>query len=134
MRHAVDQAAALPVRDGLVCMVTSRNRRRWVIPKGRIESHQTPAEAALAEAWEEAGLDGALSESPVGVYGYEKDGRPHRATVFVLYVEACHDQYPERKERRREWVTVEEAIRRIDEPDLREVVRVVFADLLTFSP
>jgi hypothetical protein len=52
----------------------------------------------------------------------------------VLYVEACHDQYPERKERRREWVTVEEALRRIDEPDLRDVVRAVFADLLTFTP
>ena len=54
------QAATIPVRDGRVCLVTSSNGRRWVLPKGQIDPGHTPAEAALVEAWEEAGLVGAL--------------------------------------------------------------------------
>ena len=66
MPSAVRQAAAIPIRDGMVCMVTSRSGRRWVLPKGKIESRQTPAQAAAAEAWEEAGLTGRLGERTVG--------------------------------------------------------------------
>ena len=40
--------------------ITSRNGKRWVIPKGWIDPGQTAGETALQEAWEEAGLTGAL--------------------------------------------------------------------------
>ncbi|MCU0702814.1 MAG: NUDIX domain-containing protein [Fimbriiglobus sp.] len=125
MPSAVRQAAAIPLRDGLVCMVTSRSRRRWVLPKGRIEVKQSPAEAAAAEAWEEAGLIGRLSDQPVGSYEYEKYRQVHRVQVFVLQVDSERSQWPEWKERTREWVTPEEAIARIEEPELRAVVAAV---------
>lgn len=128
MPPAVRQAAALPVRDGLICMVTSRSRRRWVIPKGRIEVRQTPADAARTEAWEEAGLLGPLADAPAGTYEYTKDGCRHHVTVFVLAVDAVRDQYPERHQRVREWVPPAEAVRRIEEPDLKAIVRAVFAE------
>ena len=60
MARAIEQAAAIPVYDGRVCLVTSRTGRRWVIPKGRIDPGHTAAEAARIEAWEEAGLLGVL--------------------------------------------------------------------------
>ena len=125
MPSVVRQAAAIPLRDGLVCMVTSRSRRRWVLPKGRIEVKQSPAEAAAAEAWEEAGLLGRLSAGPVGTYGYEKWDAPHHVQVFVLWVEKEQKQWPERGQRDREWVTPEEALARIEEPDLRAMVAAV---------
>jgi 8-oxo-dGTP pyrophosphatase MutT (NUDIX family) len=106
-------------------MVTSRSGRRWVLPKGRIEVKQSPPEAAAAEAWEEAGLIGRVGEQSVGTYRYEKYGQQHTVQVFVMQVDAVRTQWPERFERTREWVTPEEAIGRIEEPDLRAVVASV---------
>ena len=39
--RVIRQAAALPVRDGMVCLVTSRNGKRWVAPKGCMEPGMT---------------------------------------------------------------------------------------------
>ena len=122
MPTPVRQAAAIPLLNGMVCMVTSRSGRRWVLPKGRIEWKQSPAEAAAAEAWEEAGLIGKVADLASGVYEYEKYGVPHVVEVFVMQVEAARTQWPERNERTREWVTPEEAMSRIEEPELRAMV------------
>lgn len=126
MANAVRQAAAVPVADGRVCLVTSRTGRRWVLPKGRIERGQTAAEAARAEAWEEAGLLGEPDPDPVGSYLYRKFDRDHRVTVFVLPVTEVRDVYPEAGLRRREWVTPAEAADRVDEPELQELLRRLF--------
>ena len=122
----IRQAAALPIRDGLVCMVTSRNGRRWVIPKGQIDPGYTSAEAALIEAWEEAGLTGVLDGEPVGSYHYEKYGVDHHVMVYVMRVTQQSDDYPERDQRQREWVNEEVTLSRIHEPGLQAIVREVF--------
>jgi 8-oxo-dGTP pyrophosphatase MutT (NUDIX family) len=122
----VNQSAALPVRDGRVCMVSSSSGRRWVLPKGVIDPGHTPGEAALIEAWEEAGLVGTLEPEPVGNYVYEKVGRPHHVLVFRMRVVEARDDWPERGLRDRAWVTPEEAVERVEEPGLREILRRVF--------
>lgn len=123
--RAVLQAGTIPIRDGQLCLITSRSGRRWVIPKGRIERNHTPAEAALAEAWEEAGLVGVLMGESIGTYEYEKIGLLHRVTVFVLSVSEEHSNWPERRLRTREWVTVSDALGRVTEPGLRELIQGV---------
>lgn len=123
MPDPVPQAGVIPVRDGLVCLVTSRSRkRRWVIPKGRIERGQTPPDAAVAEAWEEAGLVGTVRPAPIGTYRYTKFDRPHLVTVYLLDVVEVLDQWPEQGQRAREWVSVEVAVGRVDEPGLRALL------------
>ncbi len=122
MPTVVRQAAAIPLMGGLVCMVTSRSGRRWVLPKGRIEVKQSAADAAAAEAWEEAGLVGQLVPHPVGTYEYEKLGLLHAVQVFVLNVDSVRTTWPEKGQRTREWVSPEEAISRIEEPELRAMV------------
>ena len=82
----VRQAAALPMRDGEVCLVTSRNGKRWVAPKGCMEPGKTAGEIALQEAWEEAGLAGALDPEPIGSYFYVKDGLTFHVIVFLMQV------------------------------------------------
>ena len=119
------QAAAIPVADGRVCLVTSSSGRRWVIPKGMIDVGHTAGEAALTEVREEAGLVGMLSQEPVGSFVYEKYGRPHHVLVFVLHVATAADDWPEREVRTREWVDPAEAIERIDEPGLKEIIETV---------
>lgn len=121
------QAAVIPVRDGRVCMVTSSSGKRWVLPKGQIDPGFSPGEAALLEAWEEAGLLGVLTPEPVGTYHYEKDGRSHFVTVFVLTVTDAKDVWPERFLRKREWVDPDEAMDRIEEDGLRTIVYRNFA-------
>src|SRR4051812_47885660 len=51
------------VTDGAaqVLIVTTRaSRKRWVLPKGRVEKGESPGAAALREVREEAGVTGRL--------------------------------------------------------------------------
>jgi 8-oxo-dGTP pyrophosphatase MutT (NUDIX family) len=108
--------------DGRVCLITSSSGRRWVIPKGMIDPGQTPAEAALAEAWEEAGVRGDLIPEPVGWFTYVKADRPHHVTVFQLEVTEIYDEWPEGFLRVREWLPPELAAERVRERALREIL------------
>ncbi|HEX4609078.1 MAG TPA: NUDIX hydrolase [Urbifossiella sp.] len=126
MSPPVRQSAVLAVSDDRLCLVTSRSGRRWVIPKGQIDPGHTPGEAALVEAWEEAGLVGALDPEPVGSYVYEKLDRVHHVLVYRMTVTAVHDRYPEASFRQRVWLGVDEAIDRVDEPGLRDLLRRLF--------
>jgi 8-oxo-dGTP pyrophosphatase MutT (NUDIX family) len=119
----IRQAAAVPFRNGRVCLVTSRSGKRWVIPKGLIEPGQTAGEAALQEAWEEAGLTGTLDPEPVGSYLYEKYGGVCHVTVFAMQVAEVAQDWPERDERQRTFVSVQGALARIDDPGIADVIR-----------
>ena len=125
MPKAIQQVAALAVRDGLICMVTSRNGNRWVVPKGHIDPGQTPRDAVRNEAWEEAGLIGVVDNEPIGTYEYEKDNVTRHVDVYALTVIDEKHEWPEADEREREWVTVPVALHRIQEPALRDIVRKV---------
>jgi len=120
----IRQAAALPLRRGRVCLITSRNGKRWIIPKGWIDAGQTAGETALQEAWEEAGLTGALEREPIGSYVYEKEGQRYHVTVFVMKVTTVEQDWPERSFRERSWVSPVGFFDRIDEPGLEDVVRL----------
>ena len=122
MAKAFDQAAVIPVKDGLVGMITSSTGKRWVVPKGQIDPGHTAREAASIEAWEEAGWLGLLDDAPVGDYTYRKDGRDRCVLVFVMTVTDERDHWPESAFRCREWLTVEDAVARIEEPGLRQIV------------
>lgn len=125
MLNRVRQAGVIPVYDGRVCLVTSRSGRRWVLPKGRIDPGHTPSQAAEIEAWEEAGLVGSLDPDPAGSYLYEKYDRGYHVLVFRMAVARVHDDWPERTERRRAWVSADEAAEWVEEPDLRAILRRV---------
>ena len=116
------QAAALPVRDGEVCLITSRNGKRWVAPKGCLEPGKTAAEIALQEAWEEAGLVGALDPDPVGSYFYEKDGLTCHVIVFMMQVTGEAAEWPEQAFRERRWLTRAKAALRVADPGLRALI------------
>jgi 8-oxo-dGTP pyrophosphatase MutT (NUDIX family) len=123
----IRQAAALPIRKGRICLITSRNGKRWVIPKGLIDPGQTAGEAALQEAWEEAGLVGTLDPEPVGSYLYEKYGGICHVTVFVMHVTEMAQSWPERDFRQRAWLGPGGALERIDDPGLADVVRLALS-------
>jgi len=125
----VRQAAALPVKNGRICIVTSSNGKRWVIPKGLIEPGQTAGEAALQEAWEEAGLVGVLQPEPIGSFLYEKWSGTCHVTVFLMQVTEVAQDWPERSLRQRTWVSPVGALERIDDVGLTELLRATFENM-----
>jgi 8-oxo-dGTP pyrophosphatase MutT (NUDIX family) len=87
----LNQAGVIAYRvlDGKVqvLLMTSRDTGRWIIPKGNINGRLTPSKAAEKEAYEEAGVRGAITSSiPLGIYTYSKkmeSGEARAATVEV---------------------------------------------------
>lgn len=63
-------AASVVARDqqGRVLLVRHENDDAWVTPGGAVEPTETPADAAVRELWEEAGLEVELTRI-LGVYG-----------------------------------------------------------------
>ncbi len=125
---SIRQAAAIPIREGRICLVTSSSGKRWVIPKGCLEPGKTAGELALQEAWEEGGLTGVLLPDPVGSYLYEKYDNSYFVTVFLMQVTAEAESWPEAGLRLRNWLTPAQALTRIDDTGLRELLRVVMND------
>jgi 8-oxo-dGTP pyrophosphatase MutT (NUDIX family) len=121
----IRQAGAIPLQGSQVCVVTSRSGKRWVVPKGWLEPGKTAGEIALLEAWEEAGLTGVLRPEPAGSYLYEKDGRTFHVTVFVMEVTEAVEIWPEQDLRERCWLPITQAIGRIEDAGLREILRVL---------
>ena len=126
------QVAALPVRrdhTGVlqVLLVTSRESRRLVIPKGwpwpGIKDHQAAAE----EAREEAGITGKMRKKSIGSYSYDKQKAsgaiPVRVKVFLLEVEIELDDWPESRQRERIWCSVDIAAASVAEPELAALIR-----------
>jgi 8-oxo-dGTP pyrophosphatase MutT (NUDIX family) len=127
------QFAALPYRRSKagkieIMLVTSRETRRWIVPKGWPISGVPPADLAALEAMEEAGVLGTVEEKPVGSYRYEKkrsDGSFVLCTVdaFALAVEKRMPTWPEQGERERKWFSLEEASEKVQEPELRALIK-----------
>lgn len=125
------QVAALPWRrrdDQVeILLVTSRDTGRWVLPKGWPEGRETLFEAAAREAAEEAGVSGTISHSEVGRYIYRKKrsgGIQLRCEValFALEVTTVADIWPEKNERKRHWVSPQEAGEMVREADLAAIL------------
>jgi 8-oxo-dGTP pyrophosphatase MutT (NUDIX family) len=112
-----------------VLLITSRGTGRWIIPKGWLMRGLDAREAAMREAWEEAGVaSGSGDATPIGTYSYHKqldDGLalPIETLVFPVAVEAMKDDFPEAHERRRKWVSASDAANLVDEPGLKSILR-----------
>jgi 8-oxo-dGTP pyrophosphatase MutT (NUDIX family) len=133
-REPRSQAAAVPWRraeDGTVevLLVTSRETRRWVVPKGWPMKGLKPADTAAREAFEEAGVSGQPAKKKLGVYRYSKrlrSGRIQqvRVSVYALEVKAEAETWPEAAQRERLWTSPSAAAELVQEPELAAILRV----------
>lgn len=119
----IRQAGVIAVRNGQICLVSSRNGKRWVVPKGCMEPGKSAGEIALQEAWEEAGLVGLLQGEPVGSYVYEKDGFVCHVILFAMNVTGVVDSYPEAGMRQRIWLAPGIAHTRVEDAGLGDILR-----------
>lgn len=126
------QFAALPWRIGeggtrQVMLLTSRETRRWVIPKGWPMKGRKPAEVASREAYEEAGLVGQIvGRRPLGIFHYDKrlgtKALLCEVHVFSFRVSRQLRSWPEKNQRETRWFGVVEAARLVDEGGLAEII------------
>lgn len=130
------QVAALPVQgaaaDMRVLLVTSRETRRWIIPKGWPEKGMKDSAAAAREALEEAGLVGTISRRPIGHYRYFKrtldSFQPCEVAVYRLDVEGEQPTWHEQGQRQRAWFSPQVAAHLVDEPELKQLLLALSAD------
>jgi 8-oxo-dGTP pyrophosphatase MutT (NUDIX family) len=121
------QYAALPfifsVDSIEVCLITSRETARWIIPKGWPQKGLAPHELAALEAFEEAGLKGRTETIAVGRFHYVKhldDGSEVECDVRVypMLVEYQAINWPEQDQRTSIWVELDRAVELVDEEEL----------------
>ncbi len=132
-RNRFHLAGAVPWRkteDGLkILLITTRDRPLdddypwWIVPQGGVEPGQTAQEAAIVETWEEAGVRGVASQEPFAYYDYPTGTGRCRVDIFEIEVEAVEDDWPESHERRRVWLSAEDALETISGETLRSILR-----------
>lgn len=68
--QAPNRAGVIILHQGLVLMCKDSANKTWVLPKGHIEQGESPAIAAIREAWEETGFLVGL-DAKLGMGGYD---------------------------------------------------------------
>ena len=111
-----------------ILLITSRGTKRWILPKGWPMKHRSPGQAALREAYEEAGVIGRVSETPLGLVPYVKQlesglEMPCVGIVYPVRVALLKAEYPEAGERKRKWFSRKKAARQVQEPDLARLLK-----------
>ena len=129
------QYGALPYRFSQdaaleILVVTTRQTKRWIIPKGWPINGLRPAKAAAREAFEEAGVTGRIGGKPVGTFTYDKALDEAgiqvacKVKVFPLLVKTQSAVWPEFEQRVTQWVEPSEAVALVKEPDLKKLIAV----------
>jgi len=121
------QSGVIPYRYGAdgpeVLLITSRTRKRWILPKGVVEPGLDAVASAANEAFEEAGVKGRVAEPSVGSFAYAKWEGICTVEVFAMTVEEVLDDWPERAERTRRWLPLAEAAGLADDPGAGDLIR-----------
>jgi 8-oxo-dGTP pyrophosphatase MutT (NUDIX family) len=125
------QYGALPWRIGEgveVLLTTSRETRRWVIPKGWPMKGKKPHDAGAQEALEEAGLTGKIAKTQLGSYHYLKRLKNGaallcRVDVFPLRVARQRKNWREKSERVTQWFPYLAAAEHVAEPELKQLIK-----------
>jgi 8-oxo-dGTP pyrophosphatase MutT (NUDIX family) len=127
------QYGALPYRVGNrhraeFMLVTSRETRRWIIPKGWPKKGKSPHRSAAREAFEEAGVVGSVGRRPVGSFSYEKRMKNGASVecevrVFPLEVKRQKQEWPEKQQRRVKWLSASKAAEKVKDPTLSAIIK-----------
>ncbi len=119
------QSGVVPIKiiNGKVkiLLISSRKKKRLILPKGIVEEELGPVESAKKEAWEEAGIEGEVLTDPAGSYNYKKWGGICEVIVFPMIVKKIHDTWPE-SFRDRYWMDYEEAEKPDKDKNIAQII------------
>ena len=134
-------AADSPAADVRILLL-QHEAGKWMLPKGTIETGETPEAVALREVAEETGLHNVRIVQDLGeeryLFFWKTEDTYYDKTVHYYLMEFLggEEACPQREEGfvRCDWVSVPEALDRIKYKETREVVRRAEAALTTISP
>jgi 8-oxo-dGTP pyrophosphatase MutT (NUDIX family) len=113
--------------DVEILRITTRKKRRWSVPKGWPIKHNSPQQTAATEAYEEAGVHGAIGNRRIGQFRKRrlKKDRPVMCDVQIYPLEVTHqqDNWPEKHERSRIWVAPRKAAKLVKKAGLRRAIK-----------
>ena len=138
------QYGALPYRIAEtgsleLLLITTRQTKQWIIPKGWPVKGLKPAKSAAREAYEEAGIRGAISAKPIGAFSYDKRLEdngftvPCEVRVFAMSVRRQLKSWPEAYERDSRWFEPIHALSALKDEGLRDLI-AVFVERTTGRP
>jgi ADP-ribose pyrophosphatase YjhB (NUDIX family) len=131
-KRTIHQAGGIVFRGAAaapdVLIVTARrNRKRWVLPKGRVKWHESAAAAALREVREEAGVRGRL----VGRAGTaEYSTKQGRVVIEYFLIRYVREDGGDAEGRESMWCAVEDAISHLTYSSARRVLLDAYPEIV----
>jgi len=120
-------AGGLVVADGRILLISTRQGRRWQLPKGHLERGETPEQAAVREVREETGITGRIVRRlPRVKYTFVERGVRIRKKVdyyLLSYVEGDPSDYDRDEVSGASWFSWEEGLATISFDNERRVVQ-----------
>ena len=96
-----------------VVMVTTRNGKHWIFPKGHPEKGMTYEEVAIMEAKEEAGINGRITASPI-LLPCKLDNKVFNMLAFPIEIKKLSKNWEEKGNRKRKKIPLKEAHKQSD--------------------
>ena len=131
------QVAAIPFKYENDCLkillLTTRKKRKWIVPKGWPVDGLSFNESAKKEAMEEAGVRGSISKEPIGDFIHNKtiskgQKTPCKVITYSLLVTDQLLNWKEQKERSRRWCSISKAAERVSNRGLSKMLRIISED------
>jgi ADP-ribose pyrophosphatase YjhB (NUDIX family) len=94
---------------------------QWVLPKGHVEEGEQPREAAVREVHEETGVWARIVQD-LGAATWSVDGSALTTHFFLM--EAVGRGLRQDKDRRNEWLTLQEAVAKASHIETRELLQL----------
>jgi len=114
-------------------VVTTKSRKRWIFPKGKVKYFELKTHAALREVLEEAGVNANLNFKLDGnpyIYRKSSDKRQSLELYAMEYLNEA-EIWNEENERNRKWVMYNEA-KIILSPELVRAMEEVNSKLIKY--
>jgi hypothetical protein len=120
----VKQAGALCWVDNQVVLVSKDDGNTWDVPAANV-SEDGPAKHTVAEeqAWEQAGVLGYASENRVGEFLHSAGGKMYKVELFEIEAKKYRDTWPQSGVLKRGLFDPEEAVLKVDEFGLRDLLQ-----------
>ncbi len=106
-----------------ILLITSRETGRWVLPKGWPKKGRPLHKQAKREAFEEAGVVGRVGRTKLGHFSYAKQLKNGKSVtckveVYPMQVKTQYLTWPEKQERKQNWLPPQKAAALVAEKDL----------------